>query len=136
MDQSPSPPPPPIAPIEGTAINCIGCGYNLSGTAIGGACPECGTPVQRSLRPRTQAGATSSRAVTCLVLGIVSLAVCALAGPFAIGTYSRVRRDYDAGLETESSLTMAKIGNVLGIIATVLLVIMSCVVGVAILSDL
>lgn len=29
---------------------CINCGYDLSGLVEGGACPECGLPVERSMR--------------------------------------------------------------------------------------
>ena len=32
-------------------ISCIRCGYNLRGTTSAGQCPECGEPVQISLRP-------------------------------------------------------------------------------------
>jgi hypothetical protein len=31
-------------------VPCLRCGYNLRGLAPDGACPECGTPVARSLR--------------------------------------------------------------------------------------
>jgi len=52
--------PPPIAsgPIA-SGIRCITCGHDLSGTAIGAVCPECGAPVTRSLgstRQPTRAG--------------------------------------------------------------------------------
>jgi ribosomal protein L37E len=30
-------------------VDCIRCGYNLHGLTMGGTCPECGTPVARTL---------------------------------------------------------------------------------------
>lgn len=38
--------------IQRTCVACTACGYDLSGTAVGGACPECGRSVILSL-PRT-----------------------------------------------------------------------------------
>lgn len=35
--------------ISSTRINCLGCGFDLSGTAIVAPCPECGRPVSESL---------------------------------------------------------------------------------------
>jgi len=32
------------------ALPCVSCGYDLRGLAIEGSCPECGTPIERSLR--------------------------------------------------------------------------------------
>lgn len=41
---------PPAGPgIVETARPCRGCGYELRGLSVAGACPECGTPVARSL---------------------------------------------------------------------------------------
>ena len=31
-------------------VGCTNCGYNLGGLPAGGACPECGAPIERSLR--------------------------------------------------------------------------------------
>ena len=64
---------PPVissAPVE-SGIRCITCGHDLSGTALGSLCPECGAPVTRSLG--TGAVVTSGKAVAALVLGICSL---------------------------------------------------------------
>ncbi len=36
--------------VVGRGIACAGCGYSLEGLPIGGNCPECGMPVERSLR--------------------------------------------------------------------------------------
>src|SRR6476620_3502707 len=65
--------------------------------------------------------ATSSRATTALILGIVSIVCCSFCGPFAwyIG-----KQELDAirgGTAPASSEGTAKAGMVLGIIGTVLL---------------
>ncbi|USO00209.1 MAG: hypothetical protein H6810_05985 [Phycisphaeraceae bacterium] len=31
-------------------VQCVGCGYNLLGLSADGVCPECGTPLEESLR--------------------------------------------------------------------------------------
>lgn len=39
----------PSGPVRAGAL-CVGCGYDLAGLAPSGQCPECGTPIARSLR--------------------------------------------------------------------------------------
>ena len=105
--------------VAGSAYTCNGCGYDLSGSAIGGVCPECGMPVQESLRTSTvSSGSPSGTAITCMVLGISSLAACGLIGPFAIWLYYKTRNDVQAGLADPSSMGMAKAGLITGWIAT------------------
>mgnify|MGYP001441876784 CR=1 FL=1 len=46
---------PVIAPASGTSgapdqVRCLSCGYDLSGLPESGVCPECGSPIERSLR--------------------------------------------------------------------------------------
>lgn len=41
---------------------CEYCGYNLTGTAIGGRCPECGVPAVMSLGPDVRRGTAYDRA--------------------------------------------------------------------------
>ena len=36
--------------VRETGIRCRGCGHDLSGTAIGGDCPECGLAASETLR--------------------------------------------------------------------------------------
>lgn len=57
--------------IESTTIRCTTCGYNLTGVAIGGACPECGSRVDPSLAVAQQP--TSGKAIASMVLGICSI---------------------------------------------------------------
>ncbi len=48
------PGPPSVEPARAasltTDVPCVQCGYNLRGLPEGGRCPECGTPIARSLR--------------------------------------------------------------------------------------
>ncbi|MEM1354839.1 MAG: DUF4190 domain-containing protein [Planctomycetota bacterium] len=73
------------APITATDVHCVVCGYNLTGVAIGGNCPECGTSVDVSLQsgPRGAAGPPAGMAITSMVLGICSLPLlcCCFVGP-------------------------------------------------------
>jgi hypothetical protein len=46
-------PPGPAAPdidLSSTDLGCVRCGYNLRGLSPDGACPECGAPIDQSLR--------------------------------------------------------------------------------------
>lgn len=54
------------------------CGYNLTGVMIGGACPECGSQIDQSLY--TAGIRTNGKAVTAMVLGICSIALCCCLG--------------------------------------------------------
>lgn len=110
-----------IAP---TSYHCSHCGYDLSGSAIGGSCPECGTPVADSLRfaaGQTGGGGNSTMATTSLILGIIGLTACGLVGPVAIYFYYRAKADIEAGIASPGSLGTAKAGLILGWISTVLL---------------
>ncbi len=113
-------------PVRPTNILCIRCGYDLTGTALGGVCPECGTAVEQSL-PLLTSNSPSNRlapnTVACLVLGILSLTVCGLLGPVAIGLYYSVESNCRHGKYSRSSMAMAKAGLICGIISTVLLVL-------------
>jgi hypothetical protein len=35
--------------IRQSKLTCVKCGYNLTGTAVGGYCPECGMLIEKSL---------------------------------------------------------------------------------------
>lgn len=73
--QQPTPPRTQYGPPAYAKIRCHNCGYNLTGIAIGGNCPECGTPVAESLYSKA-AAPPNGFAITSLVLGIC--AVCGL----------------------------------------------------------
>ncbi|MEX0886523.1 MAG: DUF4190 domain-containing protein [Phycisphaeraceae bacterium] len=131
--RSPGPDPVPADPSQGQAsqsarIHCIRCGYDLTGVALGGVCPECGTPLDRSLYP-TQAA--SGFAVASMVLGIVSLAMCPgsggafsiVCGPLAIVFWHVAHKQRRDGLVGPRGDGMATAGLVTGIIGTVLGVI-------------
>ena len=90
-DPSPRPQAPSPSRVKPTGFSCTACGYNLSGTTIGGICPECGVLVEHSLRKATATPRTSGHAITSLVLGILSLVLCALIGPI-----ERIRERYRA----------------------------------------
>ena len=70
----PSQPTPSGAP-SFVSVPCSACGYNLTGVAIGGTCPECGALVDDSLYA-SSAAPPNGFAITSMVIGIVS--VCGL----------------------------------------------------------
>jgi hypothetical protein len=61
--------------------------------------------------------------VTVLVLGILAIVVCGLIGPFAWGMGNRVVGEIETSGGQWGGGTEATIGRVLGIVATVLLVV-------------
>ena len=115
----PSTTPPPPGPAE-SSINCISCGYNLTGVVIGGACPECGTAVERSLAVH-EALPTDGGAIAAMVLGILSIGACGLLGPVAMIIAARAKRDHQAGRSNHGSLIMARVGMITGLIGSILL---------------
>lgn len=67
--------------VSESSLNCVQCGYNLTGVTIGSACPECGRSIDASIK----AGApptTSGMAVASLVLGICGLPLLLACGFF------------------------------------------------------
>lgn len=67
------------------------------------------------------APADHPQATTVLVLGIVSMVVCGVAGPFAWVMGNRVVREIDASGGRWGGRSTANIGRVLGIVASVFL---------------
>ena len=106
---------PPITP---TSMRCAQCGYDLSGAAIGGVCAECGLSVAETIRRQTQGTKSSGKATTCMVIGIISVAVCMPLGPIAIVLYFGAMKELSQGGFSDSSRTMAKAGLIMGIIGT------------------
>jgi phosphotransferase system glucose/maltose/N-acetylglucosamine-specific IIC component len=66
---------------------------------------------------------SSSNATLILVLGILSLVCCGLLGPVAWIMGNNALRDIDAGLGNPNDRGLVVAGRILGIIATVLLVL-------------
>lgn len=60
---------------------------------------------------------------TILILGICSLVVCAVCGPFAWSMGNKAKADVDAAPGRYSNESLIAIGRILGIIASVLLII-------------
>ncbi|MHC4989508.1 MAG: DUF4190 domain-containing protein [Planctomycetota bacterium] len=103
-----------------TDFRCHGCGYDISGTVIGSRCPECGMAISESLLTRSNGSRYSGHAVASMVCGIASLTVCGLVGPVAIVLYFTAMSQIRSGGFASGSRTMAIVGLVLGIIATLL----------------
>jgi uncharacterized membrane protein YjgN (DUF898 family) len=62
------------------------------------------------------------QATTVLVLGILSLVVCGIIGPFAWTMGNRVVSEIDASGGALGGRTEANVGRILGIVASVLLI--------------
>jgi uncharacterized membrane protein YjgN (DUF898 family) len=76
--------------------------------------------------PYGPAPANHPRTTTILVLGILSLVICGVLGPFAWSMGNSALRDIDASQGTAYPLggrETVNVGRILGIIATVLLVL-------------
>ncbi|MEM9020189.1 MAG: DUF4190 domain-containing protein [Planctomycetota bacterium] len=109
--------------IEPASYRCSNCGYDLSGSAIGGFCPECGTPVTDSIRLAVgQSGGTGSSqaAVMSLVFGLIGITACGFVAPLGIVFYYRAKADAQSGGAPASSMGMAKAGLILGWIGSAL----------------
>ncbi len=119
MHEQRPPTPPPHGPAE-SSIHCVSCGYNLTGVVIGGACPECGTAVERSLAVH-EALPTDGGAIAAMVLGILSIGACGLLGPVAIVAASSAKRQHEAGRSNHGSMVMARVGMITGLIGSIIL---------------
>jgi uncharacterized membrane protein YjgN (DUF898 family) len=64
-----------------------------------------------------------AQATTVLVLGILSVVVCQIVGPFAWVMGNRVVREIDASHGALGGRTEANVGRILGLVATVLIVV-------------
>jgi len=113
-------PPKPAGPAP---IPCANCGYDIRGTRIGEACPECGIMI--SLAPHRDAA--SGKAVASLVLGILSLVTCMyyglpglICGILALIYAKQVRRITDEGNASAISVSMGKAGRVCGMVGVIL----------------
>lgn len=152
-DLTPTPPSPPTPPTEPhdpgiVASNpaggpfCANCGYSLKGLPVDGNCPECGTPIVRSVGGDAR---SNGPAVTSLVLGIVGLVLgCStygliglICGPLALYFHAKAVANVRNGLAPASSLGIAKAGRVcawvaIGIAALmVVMVVLMILMGIA-----
>ncbi len=91
----PSPSPPPAAHPGGATLEsdtvdddviCLQCGYNVRGLPRGGRCPECGTPIKRSLQGNLLRYsspaylATLNRGVLLILAAIAAQVICVVGG--------------------------------------------------------
>jgi predicted RNA-binding Zn-ribbon protein involved in translation (DUF1610 family) len=120
MEDYPTSTTPPTAK-EG--VNCLSCGYNLVGVAIGERCPECGSVIMQFA---TQAQ-TSGKAIASMVLGIVSIVTCMGYGVIgmpcailAIFFAKKARLAIQDGTAPVTSQGMASAGRVCGWVGVVL----------------
>lgn len=65
--------------------------------------------------------ASHPRAILALILGIVGVVVCPIAGPFAFVISNNAMKEIDASGGTIGGRGMVQAGKILGIIGTVLL---------------
>ena len=120
---------PPTGTPRTTSFHCHACGYNLTGVAIGAACPECGAAVERSL-----AGGilpTSGKAIASMVLGICSIVTCFCYGLpgivcsiLAIVFWRKAKVEIAAGTVSSGSASMATAGLITGICGGLLSLLM------------
>ncbi|QDU34494.1 hypothetical protein KS4_25640 [Poriferisphaera corsica] len=109
------------SPVTPTCIKCIQCGYDLTGVAIGGQCPECGASVNISFQ--VSQNTTSGYAIASLILGIASIAGCmfygipsVICGPLAIIYAGKAKDQILRGERIPASMNMANAGKICGII--------------------
>lgn len=128
VDQPASGPDAPPTWRQSMRFTCASCGYGLSGLAVDGLCPECGTPIAYSLNPQTRQ--SSGSAVASLVLGIVSIVGCMayglpslICGPLAIYFGMVGLRQAREGSASQSSAGLARAGLICGIIGSALALI-------------
>lgn len=138
MNEYPLQDPPPDDFAQAPAANthpdptnyvCLTCGYDLSGTAVGGQCPECGAPVTHSLATGIPLP-TSGKAIASMVLGICSIVLCMcyglpgiIAGGVGLLMFYLARPDIRDGRVNSASSGMATAGLVTSIIGVALGVI-------------
>lgn len=70
------------------------------------------------------------QATLVLILGILSIVICSLIGPFAWAIGKRAVREIDASGGTLGGRTQAQVGYIMGMIVTILMIIGVVAVGV------
>ncbi|MFK7960509.1 MAG: hypothetical protein AB8G96_08280 [Phycisphaerales bacterium] len=118
-------PVPPVGggPISATQITCLGCGFDLSGSALVAPCPECGRPVSESVvmgsaalaRPIADPARNMSTAGFACALGSMFIFFppgCLLGSILGFFALRRYRREGG----TASSLVLAHCGIWIGLL--------------------
>lgn len=110
MQQHPSIVSSPTGP-SAAEFRCKQCEYDLSGTTVGGVCPECGFAVADSLRPHQIPLSHCADAGKSLVFGILSIFCLGfILAPVAIYFGSRALLQIREGGFTPASRGMAIAG--------------------------
>jgi len=111
-------------PDASQGIKCMSCGYSIVGLTLGERCPECGTQVMQFASQTTQ---SSGKAITSMVLGIVSIVTCMAygiiglpCGIIAVVFAKKARLAIQAGTAPVNSQGMATAGRVCGWIGIIL----------------
>lgn len=121
--------------VQGSSVTCIQCGYDLSGSAVGGTCPECGTAVHDSIRRSSAASGNSSSATASLVWGILGLALCGVCGIVALSYANKAKMEVARGIASPSSIGMATAGQVLGWVSVGILVLQVLMIFVMVVAS-
>ncbi len=109
-------------PVDHRELTCVKCGFDLSGTAVGSVCPECGNAVMISIT-RKYTDRTSVSALICMILGVLSMALPSLLGIVAVVWYFPAKREVQRGQYSVASMWMVKTGLVTGIVGIALTLI-------------
>ncbi len=92
---------------------CRGCGYDLAGTPVGSACPECSLPVATAIQALRGKPATANSAIGSLVVAIASVFPCCglvlapVAFIFGVRGYNRARADDRSGTAALAAVIIA-----------------------------
>lgn len=118
----------PREPIP-TNVVCQQCGYNLTGVAIGGACPECGAHVAPNFAGLARP--TNGYAIASIILGIVSIPGCMcygilglICGSLAVIFAYIADKQIATGAFADGSKTITLIGKVCGFVGVTLSVLL------------
>ena len=86
----------PAVDLRKNDVTCLNCGYNLRGLSESGNCPECGTPVWRSLRGNLlifsapEYLAMLNRGLLCILIAVIAKFAFMIVG---IGALALFRQD-------------------------------------------
>jgi len=116
--------PPPLPGVVDADRPCLGCGYNLRNLGVDGQCPECGSPVERSLRGNLLEFASREyvanlrRGCTLVEIGVIAevlggIAVFGLAAAVAISRGALIKggaMPSMAGMPVEQINSLVEVG--------------------------